>query len=388
MKKSVIWGIMCLFLLSGCSSSTILAPSQTAGPVPIYEEQPGLEMQQEYTQSRGQICSWKGVTYFLVNQWLYYYDEASGISGKLCGKPECDHNNHNCNAHVNGIGGVQVYDGRIYYVMSEGSLYRMDLEGKKREPVMALRNLNGGNGRWVIHRGNVFSSVVKTVVEKGEGRENFTLYRHKLGESGKGELILEKSFTMMPQDYWQILGDRLYLVLDEHGMRLKDFYRYDIQSGELNTVLTGKSDWVTMDMRVDPEGVSFLDKKVMKDWIRIVRYDFQTEGMEEIFTLNSPLIGQLSPEADRMILYEQDVAQDETDRRYYYQIIDRQNTQLAEGSVSCEPREFGLMRSGSDEYGFLFYKSINNEPVHTRQLLRISYTGEVKVLIEDVRFIS
>lgn len=37
---------------------------------------PGLEMQQEYTQSRGQICSWKGVTYFLVNQWLYYYDEA------------------------------------------------------------------------------------------------------------------------------------------------------------------------------------------------------------------------------------------------------------------------------------------------------------------------
>ena len=100
MKKSLIWGILGAFLLTGCSSSTIIAPSQTAGPVPSYEEQPGLEMQQEYTQSRGQICSWNGVTYYLTAEWLYYYDEASGISGKLCGKPECDHNNHNCNAHV------------------------------------------------------------------------------------------------------------------------------------------------------------------------------------------------------------------------------------------------------------------------------------------------
>ena len=387
MKKSLIWGILGVFLLAGCSSSTIIAPSQTAGPVPSYEEQPGLEMQQEYTQSRGQICSWNGVTYFLVNRWLYYYDEASGISDKLCGKPECDHNNHNCNAYADGMGGVQVYDGKIYYVMREGSLYRMDLEGKNQEPVMALRYLGGGNGRWVIHRGNVFSSVVQTVVEEGEGRENFTLYRHKLGESGKGELILEKSFTMMPQDYWQILGDRLYLILDEPGMRLKDFYIYDIRSGELKTVLSGKSDWVTMDMRVDAEGVSFLDKKVGRDWIRIVRYDFRTEGMEEVFTLNNPLIGQLSPEADRIILYEPYIALDETDRRYSYQIIDRQNNLLAEGSVVSEPKEMGLMRSGSDEYGFLFERSINNEPVYTDQLLRISYTGEVKVLIEDVQII-
>ena len=40
---------------------------------------------------------WNGTTYL-----LYYFEKPSGISGPLCGKPECQHTDKDCNAYVEG----------------------------------------------------------------------------------------------------------------------------------------------------------------------------------------------------------------------------------------------------------------------------------------------
>ena len=53
-------------------------------------------------------------------RFIYYYDKASGISGVLCGKPECVHDaipeNHDCNGYAYIIGKVAYWGGRLRFL--------------------------------------------------------------------------------------------------------------------------------------------------------------------------------------------------------------------------------------------------------------------------------
>lgn len=50
-----------------------------------------------------------------VNYRLSYMDRATGYAGELCGKPECTHDNADCNAWVDGTLAMTVSEDRIYW---------------------------------------------------------------------------------------------------------------------------------------------------------------------------------------------------------------------------------------------------------------------------------
>lgn len=74
------------------------------------------------------------------NNYLHYYDKESGISGILCGKPDCDHSDTSCNAYFIGSGDLMFYDGYIYSVQQGNTLIRIKPDDTERETVQRLQS--------------------------------------------------------------------------------------------------------------------------------------------------------------------------------------------------------------------------------------------------------
>lgn len=94
-------------------------------------------------------------TYFLYDQgwimdvtppspWILYVDHGSDMVIKLCGRPDCTHDNVDCNAFVAGAERICYYNGYLYVITSQidwtGSestctLLRMNPDGTNREVV-------------------------------------------------------------------------------------------------------------------------------------------------------------------------------------------------------------------------------------------------------------
>lgn len=72
------------------------------------------------------VCGTEDTVYFLPSyssQYICYADKATGTSGPLCGKPECQHGTRTCNAYANQEYGISVYNDRIYW-MGRGSEFK------------------------------------------------------------------------------------------------------------------------------------------------------------------------------------------------------------------------------------------------------------------------
>lgn len=97
--------VTCL-LLPGCTQSN-----------DVYTDEylPEYDVQSAYSQMGGSVSRYDNVYYMKQDSWLFYYDDESKASGKLCAKPECSHDNESCNAYVGAASGIQVYDSMIYW---------------------------------------------------------------------------------------------------------------------------------------------------------------------------------------------------------------------------------------------------------------------------------
>ena len=82
----------------------------------------------------------------ITGNYLFYLDHNSDTVIKLCGRPDCTHDNDACNSFVRDSMDITYYDGHLYYVdvILVGSelakLYRMDLNGSNRTEVLTVYN--------------------------------------------------------------------------------------------------------------------------------------------------------------------------------------------------------------------------------------------------------
>ena len=119
------------------------------------------------------LCSTETTVYSIRNGldagsslFITYMDKATGISLPLCGKPECMHNDGNCNANVNRPRGLCVYDGKLYW-QDYGQVMRMNLDGTEREKVCYYSDY-GSNLVIVFHRGYVYYTSEKNDIKDGK----------------------------------------------------------------------------------------------------------------------------------------------------------------------------------------------------------------------------
>ena len=372
--------ILCL-LLSSCGTSS---PAPISS-LPADESQPELDMPLDYAASKGRLCKYHSVYYYETLCWILYYDEESGTFGKLCGKPDCTHEDISCNAYIPGFGRLQIYDGMLYFMGEMGTLYRMDLSGNQREAVMNVRILSGTNGTWVIHRGYVYTSVFVNKVEKGEAAVNYSLCRYPLGTSAAKEMMFEKDFDQLVADDWQISGDSLFLSFSQGLWGYRGLYHYDLNTGELTELISGSYSGSVSNFQLAEDGIVFAEKD--KKRIRITKYVFSTGALQKLQEWNvaDGYLPGLSMNHNLILFFNQYTPR-EGDYWIGYRILRTQGNGEDVFSGSINGYTPSVHFYGSDETGFFLEKRCDAETATIKELWRIAYdTGEAKMLIRLVR---
>lgn len=156
---------------------------------------------------------------------ITYTDKATGISGPLCGRPECLHRDATCNAYVHrvrfayGYGGygygLSVYDGKLYWIDGGTQIVRANLDGTGRETVGEIQTENyekPHNQMIVFHRGYVYYARTSQTIINGKEASVLSVKAQPL-DGGEGFVIWEKTVD----DYAQrclikLVGNELYIM--------------------------------------------------------------------------------------------------------------------------------------------------------------------------------
>ena len=200
MKKMLSILLALCLLLCGCQTA---APEETkqaaaydwmAGECPIPQQRSGIDRQGISSVGNGFECTDDGVYFMLKGQqdgnYLYYGDHGSDTIVKLCGRPDCMHNDADCNAFVSWGNNICYYDGYLYTIQRSGfrnhELIRMELDGSNRISVVDTREVGtdySGSSMHMIWNG-IFSIGLIHLDENGD--EVTDLYYYRLDGSMDG----------------------------------------------------------------------------------------------------------------------------------------------------------------------------------------------------------
>ena len=105
---------------------------------------------------------------------ILYTDKETGITLPLCGKPECRHNDENCNAYIanpHGMFGMSIYDGKLcWFNASANSIYSATLDGANRETLCKTPTdfvTYASSPCCLFHRGYYYFSTPVNIVSDG-----------------------------------------------------------------------------------------------------------------------------------------------------------------------------------------------------------------------------
>lgn len=254
-------------------------------------------------------CATEDTVYFLCNESveggmehyvIRYLDKATGITGPLCGRPECLHTDADCNAYVKGRAfGIAYYDGRLYWVaageMNKYYVYSAAPDGTDHRTV---RELDGelvpdeiGDWSFQFHREHVYLSCIKNTVINGEVHESGYIAAWPLDPDEAGFVVLDEEGTTL-QMSTQLYGDDMYIVdvyRTETGEKSPPrFRRWDITTGQMEVLFDGQppfaggiSDcWVTEDSIYTVESHPVGEEQYERS---VYRYDLADGTFERSF---------------------------------------------------------------------------------------------------------
>lgn len=184
---NVFFLLIALSLLCSCNHSTITKDVRTDS----------VDSQRGFARFENRFAEHNGILYFenassLIGykaDTLMFYDTETGITGPLCGKPECTHHSRDCNAYIgprsesDSVMPVSLffYDDRVYNLMAgvdeaEGDgvyLYSIAPDGTGRKKELKLGDYRGDwfpnqNTKTVMHRGYVFACGGAPYISDGE----------------------------------------------------------------------------------------------------------------------------------------------------------------------------------------------------------------------------
>lgn len=259
------------------------------------------------------LCQTEDTVYSCVGGFIMYMDKATGITGPLCGKPECLHNDSSCNASVSSsVHGFRIYEDKLYWVDSRSSVMQMNLDGTGRERVTSVGGVYeniSNDATVVIHRGYVYvaGSKHENIVE-GKRMGSVTVNAHPL-DGGDGFTVLDKMVDGYGAEcVIKPVGNDLYIMLYSFDYEDKEnyegifeqieFYRWDSQTRQAELIFN---------IQTSPEGLRFEKRSIhpvpgdgiyLQGYYRlrtgddsyakdcVCKYSFETGTFEEILWLD------------------------------------------------------------------------------------------------------
>ena len=192
----------------------------------------------------------------IMDRYLHYYDEASGVSGVLCADPACTHDSSDCGAYVKAGATVSYYDGKLYWVAEESYtagdyyLWRGDLSGRNKEKVKPIGwdeiILTYQPQRYVVHRGRLYLLGQTEVVNGTEAGFRVSLLSTSLDGSEDFKVLYDETFSQGVQSSVRFIKNAIYLsvyaiyTIDEVMNIDVAVERYDIAGDTWETVYEEK----------------------------------------------------------------------------------------------------------------------------------------------------
>ncbi|HIR36662.1 MAG TPA: hypothetical protein IAC91_11305 [Candidatus Faecimorpha stercoravium] len=286
MKRCLLSIIVVLCLLCGaaCQTENHLLDEK----FDTEEFLPDYDVPMEYAASNGKLTRYQDVYYAGMGNIAVYYDTVSGVTGAVCGKADCAHDSMACNAYLDfgNISGIQIYDGKLYWLQGAGYsriLYRMDLDGNNREQVQILDDLQGLDPRFAIHRGHIYTTVLKSEVQDRQPYTVLEIKEYVLGQKEQEpHVIYNGKYTGDTRYYCRFYGTHMYVAVDtdetlESTSYDRQFFSYDMATQEWKLLWEDTLQWSTRAYIVDETGADILELQYIGGTtIQRVRLDFET----------------------------------------------------------------------------------------------------------------
>jgi len=168
--------------------------------------------------------------YYLQNEGvLYFFDSALGRMIVVCGKPECPHNDVDCNAWINSKL-LSYYDGKLYYAQGDSihnsyiTLCSMNLDGTDHKDIQVIQKAETG---WRVNCADpIFVNGVVYFMEP-----DHSVYRVGLGQNVENAVMLisgeqEKMLDTSRWKFWAD-GETVYAMnryMDNNGNEHDSLY--------------------------------------------------------------------------------------------------------------------------------------------------------------------
>lgn len=383
--------------LAACSSEQQQTPPDSAvsgafetGPSAPYTAADAYQEQTDYPYldvSWGNAvaaASAENGVYFILGDFLWFWDAQSGQTVPLCHKPECRHNKlpeeemwkcgaylrYNCEQHPF----LQYYQGSLYCITEfahegekvsmsdETYLTRISPDGVHREQLCPI-DLGSEMSTELIHRGYLYLGVrVEAADAEGVKKTVFELRRVSMDALDKEPETLLQTNQLNPD----ILpyGDHLYISGETYDEATGDsgskVYDYSIKTGRVTELLDNKYLLgVQQDRLLYREPITEEAEKSRTE-VTVYAYDLKTGETSEAVVLPKEEDRYLSVFADETYFYSFDFGQSTGgDDGMTFTVYDKSGKLLSEEKAPC--RIEAIYFSPGGDYGYLMDRFAKDE---------------------------
>lgn len=264
-----------------------------------------------------QVCETEDTVYFTggsVGNLIHYYEKATGVSGVLCGKAECEHSTapgSKCNAYIGSSDNLCVYNNRLYWIDGWSSICSMALDGTdhrtERTKDGELYSDHTGGSSSIFHRGYAYTWVKNYTVRDGKEVVRLDFAAVPLDPDEEPHMIFQEELTDIAARYspfiiMQAYGNDIYILTngaatgqEDDGTARPEFHdlqirRYNAVTEELTTLYHDSQSHVNETRGLWPmdDGLLFfgiweLDGEYSDD---IYKLDFESGELVKLFSFD------------------------------------------------------------------------------------------------------
>lgn len=242
-------------------------------------------------------------TVFCEN-YLQYYDKASGISGVLCADPSCIHDSSECGAYIKQLASLSFYDGNLYRItggttLRERYLCKSDLTGMNRENIMPISYedilMTYQPQKYIVHQGKLFLLGRASAVDGMQTAFRVSLLSADLSGDGEFTVLYDENVPCGLTDTYRFVGGYVYLSLvtyENLDSRDITITRFDIENG------TSKVIYQELDMAENPGKIWVTENHeiYLPGWKDNKAYLWKLENNEKVEIASWPADGSSGPD--------------------------------------------------------------------------------------------
>ena len=199
---------------------------------------------------------------------ILFYDKASGISGPLCGKPDCSHTGTDCNAYVSNGHSIQYY-GSLYIVAADVNtfpvetwLWKCDLSGGNREKIRKLDSdailFTYQPQHYYVHRGTLYLFGNFYTAAGAKASTHASVLSVPLDDSDDFTVLWEQTVENELYTHFRFFDKYIYLCA-ENGLGTANIYQINTETNQVNTIFSDESsDFYYEDIAVSDDGTLYL----------------------------------------------------------------------------------------------------------------------------------